>query len=102
MNDVSGAIRHVAPVNRFDLRAFSWRGYTKGRPVAVQILWMIVSRNITMRWWCPNVLRVSMLRAFGAVIGPGVLVRHDVKIHWPWKLSIAAHSWVGEGVWILN
>jgi hypothetical protein len=29
------------------------------------------------------VLRVSMLHAFGAVIDPGVLVRHDVKIHWP-------------------
>jgi putative colanic acid biosynthesis acetyltransferase WcaF len=63
---------------------------------------MIVSRSITMRSWCPNVLRVSMLRAFGAVIGSGVLVRHDVKIHWPWKLSIGAYSGVGEGVWILN
>jgi putative colanic acid biosynthesis acetyltransferase WcaF len=83
MNDVSGEIRRVVPGDRLDLRAFRGRGYKNGRPVAVQILGMIVSRNITMRWWCPNVLRVSMLHAFGAVIDPGVLVRHDVKIHWP-------------------
>ena len=35
-------------------------------------------------------------------MGEGVLIRHDVKIHWPWKLVVGPHSWVGEGTWILN
>ena len=31
-----------------------------------------------------------------------MLIRHDVKIHWPWKLTVGDNSWIGEGVWILN
>lgn len=88
--------------NRFQLRDFTGRGYDKGRPVAVQALWLFVSGAVLSRWWCPNAARVATLRAFGADIGPGVLVRHNVKIHWPWKLTIGADSWIGDGVWILN
>ncbi len=55
-----------------------------------------------MKWWCPNTLRIHVLRLYGAKIHPGVIVRHDVKIHWPWKLEIGTNSWIGEEVWILN
>jgi putative colanic acid biosynthesis acetyltransferase WcaF len=47
-------------------------------------------------------LRTTILRWFGATIAPGVLIRHEVKIHWPWKLTVGEHSWIGEGSWILN
>lgn len=87
---------------RFSLAGFTGRGYDKGRPFLVQLLWMIASRGLTMRWWCPNSLRLLVLRRFGADIAPGVLIRHDVKIHWPWKLTVGADSWIGEDVWILN
>ncbi|WP_317159575.1 LbetaH domain-containing protein [[Mycobacterium] appelbergii] len=43
-----------------------------------------------------------MLRLFGAKIDGGVIVRHEVKIHWPWKLEVGHNSWIGEEVWILN
>ncbi|OZF04153.1 MULTISPECIES: DapH/DapD/GlmU-related protein [Nocardiaceae] len=84
------------------LAGFTGAGYDKGRPLLVQALWLTVSTVFLGRWWCPNSVRVATLRAFGAQIGPGVLVRHGVRIHWPWKLSIGADSWVGEDVWILN
>ena len=77
---------------RFSLGDFTGANYSKGRSWPVQLLWMAVSRYITMQWWCPNQLRVAVLRAFGARIGTGTLVRHDVKIHWPWKLEIGEHS----------
>lgn len=89
-------------VNDFSLAGFSGRGYDKGRGFAIQVLWLIVSKNIFVHWWCPNRLRLSVLRLFGAKIGTGVIVRHDVKIHWPWKLEIGADTWIGEGCWILN
>ena len=87
---------------RFSLRDFTGQNYSKGRPWPVQVLWMVVSRCVTMRWWCPNRLRLLILRRFGARIGTGTLIRHDVKIHWPWKLEIGHHTWIGESTWILN
>ncbi|GAA2064434.1 hypothetical protein GCM10009722_27270 [Williamsia deligens] len=43
-----------------------------------------------------------ILRAFGASIGHGVVFRHNVRVHWPWRLTIGDNSWIGEGAWILN
>lgn len=87
---------------RFSLGDFTGRGYDKGRPVAVLALWLLCSYSIVMRWWCPNALRVAILRRFGAKIGSGTKIRHGVLIHWPWKLEVGDHSWVGERAWILN
>lgn len=85
-----------------DLSGFSGAGYEVGRSRFIQALWLTVSGAIFMRWWCPARVRIAILRAFGASVGEGVLVRHRVRIHWPWKLSIGDHTWVGEGAWLLN
>jgi putative colanic acid biosynthesis acetyltransferase WcaF len=92
----------VGPGNRFSLRDFTGAGYDKGRPWVVQLLWMMASHWLTSHWWCPNSLRVMVLRAFGAKIGNGVLIRYNAKVHWPWKLAIGDGSWLGEESWILN
>ncbi|WP_135458715.1 putative colanic acid biosynthesis acetyltransferase [Mycobacterium sp. DL99] len=97
----SGDIRSVDAGNRFRLSAFSGRGYRRGRPVPIQVLWLM-SRGLLMQWWCPNRVRIGVLRLFGARIAAGVIVRHGVKIHWPWKLVIGDNSWIGEEAWILN
>ena len=89
----------LSPGARFSLRDFTGANYSRGRPWSVQLLWMLVSRCVTMRWWCPNRLRLLILRSFGARIGTGTLIRHDVKIHWPWKLEIGHHTWIGESTW---
>jgi putative colanic acid biosynthesis acetyltransferase WcaF len=81
---------------------FTGAGYDPGRPKGVQALWLLTSGTVFMRWWFPAKLRVSVLRFFGATIGEGVLIRHRVRIHWPWKLTIGDNSWVGEGAWLLN
>lgn len=91
----------TTPLSR-NLAGFTGRGYDRGRPIAYQIAWLATSGGLLTRWWCPNRLRVKILRAFGASIGTGVIVRHNVRIHWPWKLAIGDHSWIGEGAWILN
>lgn len=88
--------------SRFALAGFTGAGYSRGRALPAQVLWMLVSRAVVMRWWCPNRLRVMVLRAFGARIAAGAIIRHDVKIHWPWKLEVGRDSWIGEASWILN
>lgn len=84
------------------LSGFTGGGYSIGRPKVVQALWLSVQGLVFQRWWCPARLRTLLLRAFGADIGRGVLIRHRVRVHWPWKLTIGDHSWIGEGTWLLN
>lgn len=90
------------PVPSRDLTGFTGAGYDIGRGRLTQALWLWVSGAVFMRWWCPASLRVAILRRFGAQIGDDVLVRHRVRVHWPWKLSIGDGSWIGEGAWLLN
>ena len=49
-----------------------------------------------------NGLKTSLLRAFGAKVGKGVVVKPKVNIKYPWKLIIGNHCWIGEQVWIDN
>jgi putative colanic acid biosynthesis acetyltransferase WcaF len=92
----------TSPGARFSLRDFTGEGRDRGVPFLVFVLWLLVSRCLTMHWWCPNQLRVLVLRGFGARIGTGTLIRHSVKIDWPWKLEIGNDTWIGESTWIIN
>lgn len=85
-----------------NLGGFTGAGYSRGRSVLWQIAWLVVSGSVLMRWWCPSRVRVVVLRVFGAKIGEGANVRHNVRIHWPWKLNVGNNSWIGENTWILN
>ena len=85
-----------------DLSGFTGAGYDVGRGKLWQVAWLTVSSMVFMRWWMPASLRVALLRLFGAHVGANVLVRHRVRIHWPWKLVIGQNSWIGEGAWLLN
>jgi putative colanic acid biosynthesis acetyltransferase WcaF len=94
-------VRDVAARQR-SLRAFTGAGYDKGRPVVVQALWFAVMNLVFMKWWFPARLRPPVLRAFGARVGERVLIRHRVRVLWPWKLRIGDDCWIGEDTWLLN
>lgn len=49
-----------------------------------------------------SILKIWLLRTFGAKIGEGVLIKPGVNIKYPWKLEIGNHAWIGERVWIDN
>ncbi|KJV03317.1 WcaF family extracellular polysaccharide biosynthesis acetyltransferase [Rhodococcus sp. PML026] len=85
-----------------NLAKFTGSNYDKGRGVIWQITWLFISGAVFMRWWCPNSARSAILRLFGAQIGGGVVIKPQVKIHWPWKLEVGDNSWIGEKAWILN
>lgn len=41
-------------------------------------------------------LLVAILRIYGAKIEADVRIKPHINIKYPWKLSIGAHSWLGE------
>ncbi|MBI5230792.1 MAG: putative colanic acid biosynthesis acetyltransferase [Coriobacteriales bacterium] len=84
------------------LRSFTGAGYDKGRNKLWQAAWFAVMNLVFMKWWLPPRLRPPILRAFGAQIGDRVLIRHRVRVLWPWKLTIGDDCWIGEGAWLLN
>jgi putative colanic acid biosynthesis acetyltransferase WcaF len=96
------APRPARPATARRLQDFTGEGYDKGRPVGWQIAWWVVAHLVFQAWWCPARLRPVILRAFGARIGHGANIRNGVRVHWPWKLVVGDHCWIGEGVRLLN
>ncbi|MGO4957018.1 DapH/DapD/GlmU-related protein [Luteococcus sp. Sow4_B9] len=84
------------------LAKFTGAGYDKGRPLAVCAVWAMVAEPLTRSILCPPSVRAKVLRAFGATIGENVNIRNDVRIHWPWKLTVGDNSWIGVGSYLLN
>lgn len=97
----TGQSEHRAAFER-SLRGFTKAGYDKGRPVVVQAAWFAVLHLVFAKWWFPARWRPAVLRLFGARIGRRVLIRHGVRVHWPWRLSVGDDVWIGEGAWLLN
>lgn len=79
----------------------SW--YNPGSSVMKRILWYFVNVMVMKNAWLPvSVLKVCILRAFGAKIGTGVNIKPCVNVKYPWNLSIGDYTWIGENVWIDN
>ena len=66
------------------------------------LLWFPVQHLIFKLVLFPSAFRPAILRAFGASIGKGTLIRRGVKVHFPWNLEIGDDCWIGEEVWIIN
>jgi putative colanic acid biosynthesis acetyltransferase WcaF len=94
-------VKHDAPPLR-SLADFKGTGYDKGRSHLIQAVWFAVQNMVFSKWWLPQALRPILLRLFGAQVGHNVLIRHRVRVLWPWKLSIGDNCWIGEDAWILN
>ncbi|SMP62102.1 putative colanic acid biosynthesis acetyltransferase WcaF [Neorhodopirellula lusitana] len=68
-----------------------------------EALWLVLKSILFMPSLpLPSNLRVWVLRRFGAAIGRGVVIRSQVDITFPWRLTIGDDVWIGEGVKILN
>ncbi len=82
-----------------DLRSYDQSDYDRGRPGWYVLLWWLVqaiafplSPHFASGWRC------ALLRAFGAKIGPDVLVRPTARFTYPWKVEIGEASWIGDDV----
>ena len=86
-----------------DLSKAPGAGESWDRPRWVLALWLVVEALlVTNSLQISSGLRARALRAFGAEIGRGAILRPRMRVKFPWKLRIGDRSWIGEGVWIHN
>jgi putative colanic acid biosynthesis acetyltransferase WcaF len=86
-----------------DLSTYSSAKFDRGASKLRELAWLFVS--LILFRLCPlslSSLKCAVLRAFGAKIGVGVTIKPQVKITFPWKLTVGNHAWLGEECWLLN
>ena len=88
---------------KVDLGGFSTGDFDKGAGRIKIMLWYMVNALIVRASWNPLMgLKIALLRAFGAKIGRGLVIKNEVRIKSPWFLTIGDNCWLGECCWIDN
>jgi len=86
-----------------NLSRYTPGNFDRGAGVLKEALWIVVS--LILFRLCPfsfSALKCFVLRAFGARVGKNVTIKPQVKITFPWKLTVGGHVWLGEECWLLN
>lgn len=95
----------VKPIAELDLARFP-RPVIAGNPgLALRAAWYLVNALVFRTGvfgLMPSRVKASLLRAFGAKVGRGVVIKPRVDIKSPWFLEIGDHVWLGEKLWIDN
>lgn len=85
------------------LSSFDGSDFSKGASTLKTILWYFVNALIVRASWNPFMgIKIALLRAFGAKIGKGLVIKNNVIIKSPWNLVVGDDCWLGEGCWIDN
>lgn len=96
-------MRQEVPPPAVDLSTFENRAYEPGRGFVVQSLWFFLGLPLLRSSWIPSSgFRVALLRAFGAKVGKGCVIKPRVRVKYPWRLRAGNHCWIGEDAWIDN
>ena len=86
-----------------DLKTFTAVQFNKGAGFIKQTLWYFTNAIFVRASWNPFMgIKIALLKAFGAKIGKGLVIKNNVCIKFPWKITIGDNVWLGEYAWIDN
>jgi putative colanic acid biosynthesis acetyltransferase WcaF len=81
----------------------SHRGYSPGQSFGIRAAWLIVEALVLLNPICTSYrLKRRVLRRFGATVGRGVIIKPNVHVKYPWRLTVGDDVWLGERCWIDN
>lgn len=97
-------MKHRRTNAALDLSSFQPPKIENQRGVLWRSGWILVNAIVFQSRlpWLPYAAKAGLLRAFGACVGRGLVIKPSVNIKYPWLLEIGEHVWIGEGVWIDN
>jgi putative colanic acid biosynthesis acetyltransferase WcaF len=84
-----------------DLSRFEQGAFDRGAGRAREACWLLLHAvffNCPVRLYG---LRARLLRAFGATVGVGSVIKPRVSVTLPWRLKLGDHVWLGEEAWLL-
>jgi putative colanic acid biosynthesis acetyltransferase WcaF len=85
-----------------DLSRYDGAVFDRGRPRFVEAIWFALSSLLFETWIPGSAWRRALLRAFGASVGRGVVIKSRVRIKFPWRLAVGDSVWIGENAWFDN
>ena len=90
-------------MNKVNLETFSTYNFNKGANKLKIVIWYFVNALFVRASWNPFMgIKVFFLKLFGAKIGKGLVIKNNVNIKFPWKLTLGNDVWLGENAWIDN
>lgn len=90
-------------MSKTDLSQYNNNWYKTGASIFKRTAWLIVQSIFFAHSLAViSSIKVFILRMFGAKMGKGIVIKPNVSIKYPWKLSVGDFTWIGEGVWIDN
>lgn len=93
----------VTDNNKVRLGDFRTGNFDKGACKVKLIAWYFVNALIVRASWNPFMgVKVALLKAFGAKIGKRTVIKNNVTVKFPWKLTVGDDVWLGEQCWIDN
>ena len=85
-----------------DLSKYNNNDYKPGN-IFLRFFWYFINVIFFKSSFFPlNFLKIFLLQLFGCSLGKGVVIKPNVNIKYPWKLSLGNYVWIGERVWIDN
>ena len=85
-----------------DLSEYKNNNYKPGN-IFLRFFWYFINVIFFKSSFFPfNFLKIFLLQLFGCSLGKGVVIKPNVNIKYPWKLSLGNYVWIGESVWIDN
>ena len=101
MPEQAEQIRENARV--IDLGLAGRGNYQSSRSALIELIWFVVEACVINNRLMPlSSVRAGLLRLFGAKIGTGCRLLHQIRVKAPWNLEVGDHSWIGADVWIYN